>query len=86
MFWHYDILTIFKYALVSEAGDIVTAVVDSNDKPIWSSALKALIVLPTKSESTFAVTFLLIVVLPIGVAFCFTFNVISALTLELPEK
>ena len=50
MFWHYDILTIFKYALVSEAGDIVTAVVDSNDKPIWSSALKALIVLPTKSE------------------------------------
>lgn len=76
----------FKYALVSDAGDMVAATVDSIAKPIWSPSLKELIVLPTKSLSTLAVTLLLIFVLPIDVAFCLTLTVTSPAALELPEK
>lgn len=42
--------------------------------------------LPTKSVLTFAVRFLVIVVLPIGFSFCFTFKVTSVFVLAAPEK
>ena len=43
-------------------------------------------VLPEKSSSTLAVRSLVIVVLPIGVAFCFTSIVRLVAVLALPEK
>ena len=71
---------------MSDAGDIVAVFVASIESPILSFALKLAMVLPTKSVSTLAVRFLLIVVLLIGVVFWFRVMVTSVAVFVLPEK